>query len=159
MLYHHQQQGTVSDRGPRKLWGIECVFACVQQWLCTATGLCECTHAWQILHYHPVCFTCMLTLCGAARHPWKTSGKLLRYCFLKPSSGNGAKLPGGNTGEELEAGWRVGKQQEARKSWQLKENTWVLCVCDSHLVKETGLLLFFSTFSWNHTCWMSQMVF
>lgn len=29
MLYHHDQQDTVSYHGPRKLWGIECVCVCV----------------------------------------------------------------------------------------------------------------------------------
>lgn len=64
ILYHYQQ-GTVSHQGHKTLRGLI-------GYMC----MCECMNcAWQILSYHPRCFTCMLILSDSTWHLWKTSGK------------------------------------------------------------------------------------
>lgn len=76
MLYHHYQQGTISHQGQKKLRGLRgCMYLFISA--CRAgIYLCECMNCvWQILHYRPGCFTCILIMFDSTWHLWKTSGK------------------------------------------------------------------------------------
>lgn len=89
MFYHHYRQGTVSHQGHKKLRDLRaCVHVC-ETVCCAGICQCECINCvWQILHYCPGCFTCMLILFDSIWHLQKTSVKptaivsvLFVFCF------------------------------------------------------------------------------